>query len=140
MQWIARIAYWIVAAVFIYAGAIKVVAPDAFLSSVLSYDVFGYTLSALVALFVPYLEVFAGLALATGFWRRGAEYLVGGMLVVFLVLIVQAWIRGLEIDCGCFGSKPGAEPTSFLWLTIRDIGLMFCLGLAMMLGSKAEKV
>ncbi len=130
MKWISRLCYWVVAIVFIYAGWVKVIAPDAFLGSVLSYEVFGYTLSVLIALFVPYLEVLAGLALGIGFWRRGAELLIWAMLFVFLILIVQAWVKGLQIDCGCFGSKPGQETPSFLWLTIRDLGLMACLWLA----------
>ena len=34
---------------------------------------------------------------------RGSAVLLAGSVAVFTVAIIIAWIRGLDISCGCFG-------------------------------------
>jgi hypothetical protein len=36
-------------------------------------------------------------------WERGGATLILGMMVIFLVAVISAVLRGLDIDCGCFG-------------------------------------
>jgi hypothetical protein len=47
----------------------------------------------------------------------------------FIVAIAAAWLRGLDISCGCFGSSEGE--TNYLWLILRDLlivgGLLYIL-------------
>jgi hypothetical protein len=62
----------------------------------------GYVYPA--ASFMPALEAVGGLALLFNRWRRAGSFLCGALLVLFVVLIAQAVIRGLNIDCGCFGT------------------------------------
>lgn len=46
-----------------------------------------------------------------------------GLLVVFMFAILQGALRGLEIDCGCFGTTTGGAPS--LWADVaRDLGLL----------------
>ena len=52
------------------------------------------------------------LAILTGIWLEAGLILSAGMLAVFIVLTGQAWFRGLDISCGCFGSM--LEEESFL--------------------------
>jgi uncharacterized membrane protein YkgB len=42
-----------------------------------------------------------------------------GALAVFIVAIVSAWARGLDIDCGCFGK--GNISSNYTWLLVRDL-------------------
>jgi hypothetical protein len=36
-------------------------------------------------------------------WRRAAALGTIVFISVFLGLLVQGWIRGLDLECGCFG-------------------------------------
>jgi len=95
MKLLSRIVYLALGATFIWAGVAKLIDPSAFLSSILTYEVFGYTFAVAASLFMPYLELCVGFSLATGFLRGGARWLAGGMTVVFLLLLIQAawtWI------------------------------------------------
>lgn len=51
----------------------------------------------------PWIELVAGLALLLGIWARAAASIFAGLLILFIVLIVQALARGLDVNCGCFG-------------------------------------
>lgn len=57
-----------------------------------------------LAVFVtPWVEIVAGLALVLGLWTRAAAGVLAGLLIVFIGLITQVLVRGLPVDCGCFG-------------------------------------
>jgi hypothetical protein len=46
------------------------------------------------------------------------------MLVIFILALTQALVRGLDISCGCFSVKPSS--TSAVWLRIiEDIVMLF---------------
>jgi hypothetical protein len=48
-------------------------------------------------------------------------------MFIFIIAIAQAWARGLNIDCGCFGGggTVAAEDTRYLQEILRDLGLVF---------------
>ena len=53
----------------------------------------------------------------------GAVLLSGGMMIMFIIAISQAIIRGLDIDCGCFkeaGSTVGLDTLArdLIWLAM----------------------
>lgn len=101
----------IVGGVFIYAGALKVIDPARFAKDVDNYHLLPPGVVAAVALYLPWLEILCGLALAIGVLRVGATLLLGGMLVAFIVALSSAWARGLDINCGCFGH--GASKSNY---------------------------
>ena len=59
-----------------------------------------YLLTAAVVL--PWVELLCGLLLLAGFWSQTALLSVTGLLVMFVIATGQAWVRGLDISCGCF--------------------------------------
>ena len=76
---------------------------------------------------LPYLELLLGLYLLVGLFTRVSAWATNVLTLLFLLALLQGALRGLEIDCGCFGSSAGE--TSNLWLaTARDLGLL-ALGL-----------
>ena len=79
-------------------------------------------LENIFALVLVWTEVIVGLALVTNLAPRSATLLAGGMLVMFFIAILQAVIRGLDIDCGCFGTKD-ASATGIKAL-LRDIAFL----------------
>lgn len=102
-HWVALVCRWIVGGLFVYTGAIKAWDPGEFVIAVRSYQLVGDPWAAIVALGLPWLEIFGGLALVTGLARRGGALIVGGGLVFFIAVLSVSWARGLDIDCGCFG-------------------------------------
>lgn len=115
--------------VFAYAGVLKLRDPSVFLNDIRSFDLLPDPYAAWLALGLPWLEVFAGLAVITGLLRQGGLLLLNAALVGFFIAIGSAWWRGLDITCGCFGGD--ASKSNYTELFIRD-GLLLTLGLALM--------
>lgn len=113
--------------VFVYAGAMKVRDPITFLDDIRSFQILPDPLAAWLALGLPWLEIFAGLAVITGLLRPGGLLVLNGLLIVFLAAIVLSWARGLDLSCGCFGGDPSAS--NYPTLLIRDL-LLLALGFA----------
>lgn len=109
------------------AGIIKVSDPDSFLSSVRTFELFGGWLQSAVVVYVPLLEVLLGVCLISGFLRRGAVWVSGLLLIAFILLVVQARLRGLSVDCGCFGTNTLSSDYEYAWKIGEN--LMMLLGL-----------
>jgi putative oxidoreductase len=45
-----------------------------------------------------------------------------GLLVVFTLAVTQAVVRGINVDCGCFGGAASGPVTG--WTIARDVGLL----------------
>ena len=114
-------------AVFLYAGAMKLRDPIAFLDDVRSFQILPDPFAAWLALGLPWLEILAALAVITGLLRPGGLAVLNGLLIVFLAAIALSWARGLDLSCGCFGGDPAAS--DYPTLLIRDL-LLLVLGLA----------
>jgi hypothetical protein len=61
----------------------------------------------LVAILLPWVEAVAGLFVLAGIWLREAALVITSMTVLFLGVITSALARGLNIECGCFGTVGG---------------------------------
>jgi len=117
---------------FVYAGAVKVLEPLDFAQNIRNYQLVGQSLSFVAAIVLPWLEILAGLALILAVWTRGAALVVTGLLVFFIVLTAVTMVRGLDVDCGCFGSLSRKSGWS---VVLEDLG-MLALGLALLLAPK----
>ncbi len=105
------------AAVFLAAAYGKLRDPYAFAVSIHAYRLTPASWAAIGAVAMPAIEVAAALAVASGLcWRGGAVVLIG-LLLVFIVGLGQAIMRGIDIECGCFGE--GSSPVSY-WLIARN--------------------
>lgn len=63
----------------------------------------------LIAMMVPWIEVFAGLALVLGIRRRAGAVIVLTLMLIFTFAVGAAWARGLDFECGCFGKASAAR-------------------------------
>ena len=110
-------------AVFIYAAYVKLKQPwIVFASSIESYKLLPEWAVLLVARTLPWLELLLGLWLVSGFGLRWSGLITTAQLLVFLFMMLRAYLKGMEIDCGCFG--PGEALT---WKTLaRDGALTAC--------------
>ena len=73
------------AGVFIFAGAAKIYDPGTFAIEIQRYQLLPWKVCAAIAVYLPWLELLSGLCLFLKSFERGAL------------------VRGLSIDCGCFG-------------------------------------
>lgn len=79
--------------------------------------------SMLAARILPFFELFLGLWLVAGVFRRYAALIASLVLIGFMTAITYAYLHGLKIDCGCgIGPPEEAGPAALL----RD-GLRFFL-------------
>jgi putative oxidoreductase len=59
--------------------------------------------SARLAFYLPWLEIFCGVALIFRLLYRGGLSILSVLILVFIGATVAAKARGLDITCGCFG-------------------------------------
>ena len=91
--------------ILLYGGLGEIRRPFEFLASVHAYRLTGPMSGVVVTGLVPWLEVVTGVCLLVGILTQGA--FLGGLLLMglFSVAVGSAWLRGLPISCGCFGSS-----------------------------------
>ena len=119
--WLLRLGF----GVLLLAAALpKIAQPLLFAEAVANYRVLGEPLSRWAAVWVPWLELLAGLSLISGLWLEAGVTVNAGLMTAFLVLVVQARLRGLDIGCGCFDVQ-GEDPIT--WLKIME-NLAFAAG------------
>ena len=121
--------------VFVYAGILKVADPMSFLDDVRSFDLIGDPFAAWLAMGLPWLEIFAGLAVMSGFLRSGGLLILNASLLIFLVAISISWWRGIDIRCGCFGHSDAS--TSYRDLILRDL-LLLAVGIVLVWHGKPK--
>lgn len=116
---------------FLLAAFMKLREPQEFADTVKAFRVLPEELDhiAVVATFgVPWLEVFAGLALVLGFWTRSAAALVGALLVGFIGLIISVIARPeISIACGCFGEVTLFCDGAIGWCNVAQNSVMLLL-------------
>jgi uncharacterized membrane protein YphA (DoxX/SURF4 family) len=114
------------AAVWLISGGLKAVDPDQTYVAVRAYDVLPVAALEVVAALLPWLEIALGVLLLLGVGTRLVAALSAAVLLVFIAGVVQAWARGLSIDCGCFGGGGTVDPgeTAYVQELLRDIGFL----------------
>jgi putative oxidoreductase len=98
-----RILDFVLAAIFIYAGALKAFDSVQFASDIDNYKILPWPVSVGLAFYLPWLEIFCALGLVFRFLYRGALSILILSIVVFTLATIAAKVRGLDITCGCFG-------------------------------------
>lgn len=92
------------AAIWLIAGAAKLVDLEHFHAQVDQYQLLPHSLEAPFAYSLPFVELLVGLYLAVGLFTRAAAAVGCVLMALFLIAQSQAWARGLSLDCGCFGT------------------------------------
>ena len=125
--WFGLVARLILGGVLFAAGYLKVGTPDKSQMAVRAYEMLPISVANLLGLILPFVEVVIGALLILGSLTRFMAALGGFTMIVFIIAIAQAWARGLNIDCGCFGGGGTVAPgeTKYLQEILRDIGLVF---------------
>ena len=95
--------------VLIYAGAVKVPEPAAFTDAIANFEILPHLGNQIVAYTLPWAEIVIGLLLICGLWLRVSAGMTVLMLLGFGGAVIFALARGLDIECGCFGTDDYAR-------------------------------
>ncbi|MBS3819555.1 DoxX family membrane protein [bacterium] len=90
--------------IFIWSGVMKIMNPLEFAQDIENYRVFPQVLSFFLALILPWIELFCGLFLIIGLFLQASSFLLSVLLFCFLILVGTTILRGIDIQCGCFGA------------------------------------
>lgn len=93
----------LIGGLFLYAGIVKVIDPVEFARDIDNYKMLPWSIGVWLALYLPWLEIFCGLALIARVLYRGAVFIVTVLMSLFIVASIVAKMRGLDVSCGCFG-------------------------------------
>jgi len=124
--WIGLLSRLTLGGVLFVAGYLKVDKLDISQMAVRSYELLPIPIANFLGLTLPFFEVVIGLLLILGAATRFVAALGGFTMFIFIIAIAQAWARGLNIDCGCFGGGGTVDPgqTRYLQEILRDAGLV----------------
>jgi len=118
---------------FAYAGAMKLCDVSAFAGLLSRYEILPAFSITFFAAAIPLTECVVGSLLVFSRWVRLSAAAVSAMLVVFVIALSQAALRGLDVSCGCFGGASSSGPlpailrdllllVPSLWLSLRARG------------------
>jgi len=119
---------FLVGLVFIYASIGKIADPAYFAGTIQNYQMIPDTLINLVAIILPWMELICGILLISGLWHQSASLIISLLMVSFIFAISSAILKGLDIECGCFGSGTSANWTRILedfFLLVFSLQILF---------------
>lgn len=96
----------ILGSLFIWAGTMKMLDVDSFVETVGYFKIAPFDVDPWdmwLGYMLPVFEILVGAALILGILLKGAMVSILLLTVGFLVAVISAHIRGLNIECGCFG-------------------------------------
>jgi putative oxidoreductase len=114
-------------AVFVYAGVDKIRDPLEFADSIAAFSILPLTFINLLALGLPAFEAACGLLVVIPRTRRFGALALALISALFFVALLSALLRGLTLDCGCFGV--GAPSRARMWLELGLDAVLFTGGL-----------
>lgn len=122
------------AGLFLWAAYEKLKNPRAFYFSIKGFDALPEHMLQPLTFMVPWTEVACAAALLFGIWARSAAIVIGAMLLGFIGAIASVLVRGMHVECGCFGDfallcPPGAVG----WCNIGQNALLFAIALPLMI-------
>jgi uncharacterized membrane protein YphA (DoxX/SURF4 family) len=105
---------------FIYASLDKIANPEEFAKQIGYYKVLPFGIENILGIILPWTELIVGVCLIAGLLVDGAALLSIIMMLVFILAISQAMLRGIDITCGCFKVSADSDKLG-LDTIIRDI-------------------
>jgi uncharacterized membrane protein YphA (DoxX/SURF4 family) len=101
---VIRVAQVAIALVFLAAGLAKIGDTAAFARQIHYYRLLPFGLENLLAIVLPWIELLAALAILLRLSPRAGSVVMAGLMGLFVVVVAAAVVRGLDIECGCFGT------------------------------------
>ena len=136
-RWLILAGRLLLAAVFLYAAYSKLRPPihpppplsvslSLFAMQIDSYQLLPAWAVSPLARTLPFLELALGILLLIGWPLRLVAGVTSALLLVFFGVMLRTYLKGLEINCGCFG--PGE---TLSWKTLLRNGLLLGVSFAL---------
>lgn len=106
---------------FFITGAVKLLDPLAFAKAIEGYRLISGWPAVLMALWIPWAECVLAVSLILDRFRKRALIAILSLIVVFQLALASAYLRGLDISCGCFGAE---NSSSVGFALLRNFALM----------------
>ncbi len=129
-SWLLTLTRVVLGGIFLFAAYGKLRNPHAFAGSVGAFKLLHESILIEVGLLFIWHEIVCGLLLVLGLWARAAALVTGAMVLAFIIAMITALARGLDIECGCFGNllKSGVG-----WGSILRTSVFLLMALAVIL-------
>lgn len=114
----------VAAMAFTYAGLVKMRSPQVFADDIAGFRLLPGALVVPLALALPIFELGTGIWLFSGLKVRSSAFCGLAGTTIFLLALVSAAVRGLPVECGCFGEHAYSSfsPVQRLWIALgRDV-------------------
>jgi uncharacterized membrane protein YphA (DoxX/SURF4 family) len=138
LQFVLR---FVIGGMFIYVAYNKLTNPEDFAKAIKNYDMLPLSVINIMAIILPYIELFSGLFLILGMLKKGSSAVIMISLIIFIIALTSAYARGLNIDCGCGFSTLINETASKNELFIRifeDILMLIGIVIVFIFGEKKK--
>ena len=117
-----------IALVFLVAAMAKIGDGAAFATQIGYYRLLPGGLENLLAITLPWIELVAALALLLRFRPRAGAVITFGLMGLFVFVVAAAFARGIDIECGCFGTSDASRVG--VAKLVENLGLMALAGIA----------
>ena len=112
---------YFIAVLFLISGFSKFLDPGAFAKQINLFDLYPWNAKPL-AFYIIWLEIVLGLGLLVKPFKRPAMGLSIYLLIFFTGVLSITLIRGIDLNCGCFGA---GKEQNISWLDIaRNVALI----------------
>lgn len=118
----------ILGGVFSFSAWSKIMAPQALADAIVGFEIIPESIALEAAIMLIWLELICGIFMILGLWARATVIVITGMLTLFEIGLISVVVRGIEVNCGCFGQF---SEMAVGWDTIirNMVQLVFCASL-----------
>lgn len=95
----------VIAIVFVFSSLEHLSNPFAFVRHIDNYRLLPFVASYWIAFFLPFIQMMVGVSIFIEPFRSAALQIGSGLLLVYTTVQISAFVRGLDIHCGCFGNS-----------------------------------
>lgn len=112
LHWICRL---VLGGTFLYSGYVKWQASLQFAADLAAYQLLPDAWIYPVAEYFPWLEIVLGAFLLIVGWKmHWWGKAASALMLFFIVLLTVTYFRGIDANCGCFGSEDKISPLTIL--------------------------
>jgi uncharacterized membrane protein YphA (DoxX/SURF4 family) len=106
---VVRVAQVGIGLVFLAAALGKISDPTAFAKQIHYFRLVPMGFENTVAIMLPWIELVAALSLLMRAHPRSGALVTAGLMALFVAVVAAALARGLDIECGCFGTSDASR-------------------------------
>jgi len=129
----------VLGSVFIIAGISKLLNPHVFEKALNNYNLFPNVLINFILISFPWIELFLGGLLISGFLSRYIALVTIILILIFMCLTVISTSNGNSGDCGCFPGLPFLNSNNPFILIMRNF-LLLALAVIILVGKRVPKL